>query len=139
MASAVIDGTAKLDEREDFVLYSSYITYRVLTLAGAIILGLARSHLQLPIDRDTLESLYFSCIQLLKRRSLQNDDLDARGATLTTQLWPSQQVFRLPDGTIDSHRVRLRNRGVSFPNPIPFSLLLMHFEAMGIVYDHYQY
>lgn len=116
VVSSVVEVISKADEINDIVLYSSHMIYRATALAGAMLLRLARSHIPLPTDTRALESLYFTCVQILKKRSLQNDDLDARAATLLTQLWPSEQVFRHTDGSVDSLRVRIRNRGVRHPS-----------------------
>jgi transcriptional regulatory protein LEU3 len=113
VVSNVIEVIAKADEINDVMLFSSHLLYRITSLAGAMLLRIVRSHVPLSTNTMAMESLYFTCVQLLKKRSLQNDDLDARAATLLTQLWSSEQVFRHTDGSIDSLRVRVRNRGVS--------------------------
>jgi ABC-type uncharacterized transport system permease subunit len=59
------------------------------------------------------EQSYFAAIQILKKRGLKNNDLNARTAVMFSQLWQSKRIFRQQDGSIDSLNVRIRSRGVS--------------------------
>lgn len=100
MTTNAIEIVANADAKVDFILYSPDLAYRILGLAGAIILRISRAN-------------------------------TGRAASLLTQLWGSHQVFRQADGTFDSLRVRLRNRGVSSPvfHPDSHYFSLTHFTA----------
>jgi transcriptional regulatory protein LEU3 len=88
--------------------------YRTLTLAACTILRIYRSDLRLRTDLSLGERCYFAAIHILRKRSLQNNDVSSRSAAMLTQLWQSKQIFRRADGTGSSLRVRIRSRGVSF-------------------------
>lgn len=59
------------------------------------------------------ERSYFAAIQILKKRVLKNNDLNARTAAMFSQLWQSKRIFQ-EDGSTDSLNVRIRSRGVSW-------------------------
>lgn len=122
LARSVINNMTFADQQEDYMLHSSHIAYRTLCLASATVFRVLRSDILPQSELYDSEGLYFEAIRLLKKKSLQNDDLEARQTILKTQLWGSTKVFRQPDGTFDSLRVRLRSRG-----------------AMSINYDCYWY
>lgn len=115
-----------MDQLESFVLHSPEAFYRTLSLACCILLRISRSLLRERVDLATGETAYFTAINLFKRRSIQNNDLNSRSAAIMTQLWQSQWVFKKADGTVDSLHVRVCNRGVSLTSLFlffPFSPL----------------
>lgn len=72
---------------------------RTITLAAISILKIHRSELAPFVDLDAGEKTYFSAILLVRKASIENDDLGARAASILSQLWTSQKAFRRrPDG-----------------------------------------
>ncbi|KAJ9499963.1 hypothetical protein H2202_004353 [Exophiala xenobiotica] len=123
IACNFVENITTRDRQDDYALYLSEQYYRTLSLAATSILRVHRSpELSPSIDHLLGERSYFAAIQILKKRSIKNNDLNARVATILVQLWQSQTVFRREDGTTDSLTVRIRSRG-----------------AMGIVYDCFWY
>lgn len=101
------------DRQDDYALYLSEQFYRTLSLAAITILRTCRSpELKFTVDRLLGEQAYFAAIQILKKRFLKNNDLNVQMATILSQLWQSQRVFRQQDGSYDSLNVRIRTRGV---------------------------
>ncbi|KFZ22563.1 hypothetical protein V502_02873, partial [Pseudogymnoascus sp. VKM F-4520 (FW-2644)] len=119
IACAFVDHIVTRDQQSDYALYLSEQYYRTLTLAAATILRLCRSMgLSSKLDLLLGEQSYFAAIQILKKRALKNNDLNARMAAMLLQLWQSKRVFLQEDGSIDSLCVKIRSRG-----------------GMGVVYD----
>jgi hypothetical protein len=83
---------------------------RTVMLAAISILKIYRSKLAPFIDLNAGERAYFSAIRFLRQTSLENDDLGARGVSILSQLWTSQNVFRRPNGQHDSLATRIRSR-----------------------------
>ncbi|KFY91885.1 hypothetical protein V500_04417 [Pseudogymnoascus sp. VKM F-4518 (FW-2643)] len=119
VACAFVNHIVTRDQQSDYALYLSEQYYRTLTLAAATILKLCRStELSSKLDLLLGEQSYFAAIQILKKRTLKNNDLNARMAAMLLQLWQSKRVFLQEDGSIDSLCVKIRSRG-----------------GMGVVYD----
>ena len=113
IACAFVDNIVTRDQQNDYALYISEQYYRTLLLAATTILRICRStELKLRIDPLVGERSYFAAIQVLKKRVLKNNDLNARQAAILSQLWQSKQVFSREDGSCDSLNVRIRSRGV---------------------------
>jgi hypothetical protein len=72
-----------------------------------------RSTLDGALDASRGERVLFEAIRIARKRSLRNNDLDARTASILSQLWSSSKLFRYNDGTIDGLRLLLRGRLVS--------------------------
>ncbi|EXJ68017.1 uncharacterized protein A1O5_08632 [Cladophialophora psammophila CBS 110553] len=118
-ACAFVDIVETRDQQDDYALYISEQYYRTLMLGAITILRVCRStELAANVDLLMGERSYFAAIRILKKRVLRNNDLNAQMATILSQLWQSQRVFRQPGGSLDSLTVRIRSRG-----------------EMGIVYD----
>jgi hypothetical protein len=109
-----VDNITTRDRQNDYALYLSEQYYRTLTLAAAIILRICRSReLSTRVDKLHGEQAYFAAIQILKKRVLRNNDLNARMAVILSQSWQSKQVFQREDGSTSSLCVQIRTRGVS--------------------------
>lgn len=78
------------------------------------ILRIHRSNMRTQINADFGEEMFFEAIRMSKKRSIQNNDLDARTAVIFTQLWSSTRLFKFRDGEIDGLKLLLRGRLVSF-------------------------
>jgi hypothetical protein len=114
IACRFIDNITSRDRQDDYALYLSEQYFRTLTLAAMTILRIYRStELNSKVDLLLGEQSYFAAIQILKKRGLKNNDLNARTAVMFSQLWQSKRIFRQQDGSIDSLNVRIRSRGVS--------------------------
>lgn len=113
IACEVIKIASQLDHSSDFGLYCTSMQYRVLALSAVIILRVLRSSLGAQVDADAGESIVFEAIRLARRRSIRNDDLEARNALRLTQLWSSDRAFLYRDGTRDGLRLLLHARLVS--------------------------
>jgi hypothetical protein len=113
LACSFVEFIQARDRQDNYALYLSEQYYRTLLLAAITILRECRSpELKSTIDCRLGEQAYFAAIQILKKRVLKNNDLNAQMATILSQLWQSQRVFRQQDGSYDSLNVRVRSRGV---------------------------
>ncbi|KAH8699103.1 hypothetical protein BGW36DRAFT_406939 [Talaromyces proteolyticus] len=121
-ACSFIDAVTLADKSNDYALYSPEYIYRTLNLAACTLLRISRSNLRGNVDVVIGERAYFSCIYLLKRRMIRNNDLNGRTAGVLTQLWRSPQAFKQKDGSYNSLVVRMRSRG-----------------SMGIFFDCFWY
>ncbi|KAK1238932.1 hypothetical protein MKX08_005993 [Trichoderma sp. CBMAI-0020] len=83
---------------------------KTIVLASCTILKIHRSELAPHLDLEAGEQAYFASIVFAREGSIQNNDLSARGATIFSQLWNSQKIFRGKDGKIDSLSSRISSR-----------------------------
>ena len=113
VACSFVDVLQARDNIDDYVLYSSHLIYRTIVIAACILLRVLRSKLCEVVDVPATEQRYFSVVNLLKRRSLVNNDLDAKNAAILVMLWHSKTALRKADGSYDGLRVRTQTRGVS--------------------------
>ncbi|PYH94483.1 hypothetical protein BO71DRAFT_440989 [Aspergillus ellipticus CBS 707.79] len=111
LACSFIEAVASADQATDYALYSSESVYRTLNMAASAILRVTWSDLRDQVDSTVGERAYFSCIHILKRRMIRNNDLNGRTAGVLTQLWRSPQTFKRKDGSYNSLAVRIRTRG----------------------------
>ncbi|KAJ5593909.1 uncharacterized protein N7459_000117 [Penicillium hispanicum] len=111
LACSFIERVTMADQTDDYAMYSSEYIYRTLNVAACTILRIAWSSLQRKVDREAGERAYFSCIQILKRRMIRNNDLNGRTAEILTQLWRNPHTFKRKDATHNSLAVRIRTRG----------------------------
>ena len=79
-------------------------------LAALSIFKIYRSKLGPFVDLSAGEKAYFSAIRFSRQASLENDDLEARGVSILSQLWTSQVVFQRSNGQVDSLGTRIRTR-----------------------------
>jgi transcriptional regulatory protein LEU3 len=79
-------------------------------LASCTILKIHRSELAPHLDLEAGEQAYFASIVFAREGSIQNNDLSARGASIFSQLWNSQKIFKGKDGKIDSLSSRISSR-----------------------------
>lgn len=84
--------------------------HKTMMLAACTILKIHRSELAPHLDLEAGEQAYFASIVFAREGSLQSNDLSARGATIFSQLWNSQKIFRGKDGRIDSLSSRISSR-----------------------------
>ncbi|KAL7970751.1 hypothetical protein HDV63DRAFT_359004 [Trichoderma sp. SZMC 28014] len=84
--------------------------HKTMMLAACTILKIHRSELAPHLDLEAGEQAYFACIVFAREGSLQSNDLSARGATIFSQLWNSQNIFTGKDGKIDSLSSRISSR-----------------------------
>jgi transcriptional regulatory protein LEU3 len=117
IAIRLIEKFSALDESINLGSYSTFYLVRTLGLAAFVILRLYRSPVELVIDRERGERCYFAAIQLLRRRTVEEWDLESKLATILTELWSSSLIFRSSQGIVDSLLVRVRSRLVS-PCPV---------------------
>lgn len=112
LACDFIDVMGEEDNATGFILYSPQIVFRAIMLSAFVILRILRSDLRPLIDLAAGERRLFSVINSLKKRSLLNNDLDAKNVTILGLLWQSKTAFRRSDGSYDGLRMRNRVRGV---------------------------
>ena len=112
-ACVVIEDLVRLDDANNFSLYAPHCAVWTITLAAFTILRLLRSPLGKQLDSRRGEEAYFAAIHIHRKRSVQNDDLSARGGVIMTQLWSSDTIFKRRDGSSDGLRLRTRSRLVS--------------------------
>lgn len=112
LACDFIDALGEEDDANSFVLYSPQTVFRIIMLSAFIVLRVLRSDLRTLIDLQAAERRYFSAINILKKRSLINNDLDAKNVIILGLLWQSNTAFRRPDGSYTGLHLRNRIRGV---------------------------
>jgi hypothetical protein len=115
IACELITIASRLDKSLSFSDYCNQAQARAISLAAVCILRINRSHLRSQINLQNGEDMLFEAIRMSKKRSIQNNDLDAKNATILTQLWSSVKVFKFKDGSVDGLRLLLRGRLVSLP------------------------
>lgn len=106
---------SKMDDPGDFSRYMSQYLTRIVLLAAFCILRIRKSSLGGLLPRNDAEETFFHAVNIVKKRSVQDNDLDSRSAQMLTQLWSSEKVFR--DGEVRTGlQLDLRGRSVSFPS-----------------------
>lgn len=83
---------------------------RTVMLAAMSILLIHCSSLAPFLDLNAGEQAYFRAILFYRQTSLESGDLWARGVSIFTQLWTSQNVLRRPHGQVDSLATKIRSR-----------------------------
>lgn len=110
IACSLLQTASRLDKEEDFANYNTVLQDRAIAFSAMCILRIRKSSLHNQIDLQLGEAMFFEAIRLHRKRSIQNNDLDARSALILTQLWSSTQAFRFKDGSINGLRLLLRGR-----------------------------
>ncbi|EXK48048.1 hypothetical protein FOMG_01189 [Fusarium oxysporum f. sp. melonis 26406] len=108
IATEVLNAVPRLYAMQDFALYASNYYTRMALLAAFCILRLVRSQLKEYDDlRDAQQSL-FKAISFVKRRSMQDGDLDERYGTILSQLWSNSDS--MDTTTANGLDLRIRSR-----------------------------
>jgi len=110
VALGLVDTLMELDRRINYISYWPAMSERTATLTAIIILRIVRSSIAHHFDVERGERAFFSIVGAFKKASLQPGDLRTRACAILSQLWADQDVFRYPDGHIDSLRTRIRSR-----------------------------
>ena len=110
VALQLIDTIMELDRKMSLITYWPSLIERTTALTAITILRLSRSSMAPHLDLEAGEKAYFSAIKAFEKASLQPDDLRSRAVKILSQLWTNQDVFKYPDGHIDSLRTRIRSR-----------------------------
>lgn len=105
LTSACTRDNSASQESEDFPLSISG-----MVLAALSILKIHRSELSAHLNLEQGEQAYFAAIVSHRERSLHNDDLYSRGATIMSQLWNSDKIFKTANGATDTLGSRVRTR-----------------------------
>ncbi|KAI0135810.1 hypothetical protein F4814DRAFT_437258 [Daldinia grandis] len=98
------------DESTGFSGACPEFIYKTTLLAAISILKIQKSELVRYVSSASGEKAYFSAIYLCQRASFQSNDLGARGVTILGQMWTSKNMYRQPDGRVDSLSTRIRSR-----------------------------
>lgn len=110
VALSLVNGIIELDRQTNVVSYWPAFVERTITLAAIVILRLSRSNIAPHLDLEAGEQAYFNVIKCMKIASLQPGDLRTRAAGILSKLWANQDIFKYPDGHVDSLRTRIRSR-----------------------------
>lgn len=110
LACAAIEIAIQLDQTHNYAEHAPMPVSKYLHLAAFTILKMTRSRVQSSLDLPRGQTAYFAVIQIHRKMSLQNGDVAARSTSILTQLWTSRNVFKQPDGTIDSLTLRCGSR-----------------------------
>ena len=86
-----------------------YFSRTVFTSAHCI-LRICKSHLRQQLDVSDMETAFFSAVGLLKKLSIQTNDLEARNTVILTQLWSSNKAFVRKGFQQNGLRVDIRDR-----------------------------
>lgn len=101
------------DEASSWAFYSSESYFRHMILVATIILRISRSPLlKEKVNLSKGEDAYRTVIHMLRRRSLSKEDSNARMADNLSELWRSNDWFKLPDGSHNSLFVQKSGHGV---------------------------
>ena len=98
------------DQKDPLVQICPQFIEKAVTLAAISILKIHRSELAPFVNLHAGEKAYFSAILFCRGSSLENDDLGARGVSILSQLWTSQNIFKRLDGRVESLVTRIRSR-----------------------------
>ncbi|KAH8121896.1 hypothetical protein FP744_10002943 [Trichoderma asperellum] len=98
------------EEEENIAKIAPAFIQKTIVLAACTILKIHRSDLAPHLDLEAGEQAYFASIVFAREGSIQNNDLSARGATIFSQLWNSQNIFKGKDGKVDSLSSRISSR-----------------------------
>lgn len=109
-----INCCSRLDGAEDFSTYMSQYFMRMILLAAFCILRINKSAVGDQLPRDEAEEAFFKAVEISKKRSVLDNDLDSRSAKMLTQLWSSERIFRDDSGVRTGLQLDLRGRLVSF-------------------------
>ena len=118
-----VEQASQLDRTSDWAMYSSETYFRTIILVAAMILRIHHSpQLKIKVDARLGEKSYFAAVKLLRRRSLQPNDVNSHTAIILSKLWHSDFFSKRSgeEGTqgSDSLRVRIRGRAVSISGTI---------------------
>lgn len=103
----------RLDAAQDFAQSMNQYFMRMIFLAAFCILRISKSDCVRQITDREAEETYFMAVAISKKRSVEDNDMDAKGAKILTQLWSSETVFRGEGGHRSGLRLDLRERLVS--------------------------
>ncbi|CAM1507621.1 Fc.00g072620.m01.CDS01 [Cosmosporella sp. VM-42] len=106
----LIEDIIAQDQKDHLVEICPQFIEKAVTLAALSILKIQRSELVPLVDLSAGEKAYFSAILFCRGSSLENDDLGARGVSILSQLWTSQNIFKRSDGRVESLGTRIRSR-----------------------------
>ncbi|KAI1799495.1 hypothetical protein F4811DRAFT_565524 [Daldinia bambusicola] len=106
----LIESLTSEDESTGFSRACPGFVYKTLLLAAISILKIQKSELVRHVNSASGEKAYFSAIYLCQRMSLQSNDLGARGVIILGQMWTSKNMYRQPDGRVNSLSTRIRSR-----------------------------
>jgi transcriptional regulatory protein LEU3 len=110
IACHLVEVTMDLDTIQKFAEFGPVLLSKFSNLAAFMILKIGRSHIRDTLDLTRGQTSYFSVIQIHKKMSVQSDDIYARASLINTQLWTSNEIFKLSDGVVDSLILRCRSR-----------------------------
>ena len=78
-------------------------------LASVTILRLLKGSTAQYLDVESAKDMFFLGVNLLKRLSVESNDIANRMAMILTQLWNSEKAFKRPDGS-EHTALRIRTR-----------------------------
>ncbi|KAI1660571.1 hypothetical protein F4813DRAFT_379347 [Daldinia decipiens] len=110
MSCRLFESLTFQDESTGFSRACPEFVYKTTLLAAMSILKIQKSELVRHVNSASGEKAYFSAIYLCQRASFQSNDLGARGVTILGQMWTSKNMYRQPDGRVDSLNTRIRSR-----------------------------
>ena len=110
VARGVIENVLNLYGTDNRFGSCSAYFHRSMLLAAFTLLKIVRSPIASYLDVRSGEKCYFSTIVHLRKSTLENDDLHARGAMILTQLWTSDKIFKTATGEANSLSLRIRSR-----------------------------
>lgn len=101
----------ELDEASGILSYATlYMFYGILSSAFTLLRLLkGNSFTHISENRESSESTFFSAVNLLRKMSVENDDLPIRNSLALSQLWTSKNLFMRSDGS-KSSALRIRSR-----------------------------
>ena len=81
----------------------------VANMASVTLLRMLKSSISQYLDVETARETFFLGVNIIKRLSVESEDIAAKMVLILTQLWNSDQVFKRPDGS-EHTALRIRTR-----------------------------
>ena len=104
----LISKASEADKQSNFMIYSPNYYCQSLTSAASVVLKILYSSYGKCIHSDGGKRAFNAVLSLLRRSSIENNDLSGRGCMILTQLWSLYQLK--PDQRHQEPSLRVRTR-----------------------------
>ena len=108
---------------KDSSCYLPHYFWRMVLLAAYCILRICKSPLKAKLDMKEAETTFFNAVDILKKHSAQNNDLEAISGVMLTQLWSSQRAFVRNGGEQNGLHLDIKSRLVGLCRQLKFAIL----------------
>lgn len=151
-ASSIIDQIEDLDTKTSLVTHCPHYIYRMTALTAAVLLRLAiQSNPQTSSTdsdeprnaRTQYKTYFFRTISLLRRMSIDSNDMPSRMAKIFSQLWTVEKLFeKQPNRSLEANDSNAPDEPTSLSSPLVvqsrLSMSVLH-DCMWRWKDHFIY